>query len=163
MNRDKELKLAHSVSKAQRWHMGLIWGFIFAFGIINFGCENGETDDADEYYVKYEVNSSTSKYSDELDVLITESNKNTAFKIEPRTEWETVIGPVQKSFIAIIEVSPTEVPYEHISVYRAIHVSKNGGPFALKAFAESDIQFMPTDTLLTNPDYTVELDHIIDY
>ncbi|MEK0338407.1 MAG: hypothetical protein QQN41_13335, partial [Nitrosopumilus sp.] len=60
MNYDNELKLTHSKSKTQWWRMGLIWGFIFTFGIINFGCDKeNEEIVSDEYYVKYEVNSST--------------------------------------------------------------------------------------------------------
>ena len=74
MNCDKELNLTHSKSKAQWWRMGLIGGFIVIFGILNFGCDNcdngNEISVSDEYYVKYEVNSSTIYIGGKLNVTL---------------------------------------------------------------------------------------------
>lgn len=134
MNYDKKFNLKHSKSKTQWLRKGLIWGFIFTFGIINFSCDNeSEIIDLDEYYVKYEVNSSTIYSGGKLNVtLSSETNENMSITINKRQKWEVVIGPVQKGFNATLNVnSPTET-YNQLRLYTNISVSKNGSPFALK-------------------------------
>jgi hypothetical protein len=152
MNCDKELKLTHSKPKAQWWRKGLIWGFIFTVGIISLGCDNeNEIIDLDEYYVKYEVSSSTIYIGGKLDVTIsTENNKNKNFTINQRTQSETVIGPVKKGFNATLKVKSKSTDYNHLRLYTNIYVSKNGSPFALK---ESDGSDTPRD--FVQIDYTI--------
>ena len=153
MNYDKELNLTHSKSKAQWWRMGLIWGLIFTSGIINFGCKKGNEINPDEYYVKYEVNSSANYYGDKLNVTInTEDNVSTTFVIDQRKLWETVIGPVQKGFNATLKVSAKSETYDKLKLYTKIYVSKNDSPFAVK---ESDGSDIPRDN--------VQISYTIDY
>jgi len=110
--------------------------FILIFGIISFGCDN---DNSDEYYVKYEVNSSTIYVGVKLNVTITnENNSNLAIIINASTPWETIIGPVKKGFNARLNVSCETETYNRLTLYTQISVSKNGSPFALKAIDGSD-------------------------
>jgi hypothetical protein len=127
----------------------LFMGFLFS-------CENGNDSndiDNDEYYVKYEVNSSTIYIGGKLNVTInTENNTNTTILINTRSAWETVIGPVKKGFNSKLQVSETGTNYGHLKLYTQISVSKNNGPFALKKIDGSD-----------TPRTSVELNYTIDY
>jgi hypothetical protein len=153
MNCDKELNLIHSKSKAQWWRIGLIWGLIITIGISNIGCSKESKEDKDEYYIKYEVNSSTIYYGGKLNVTInTENNINTTIAINTRSPWETVIGPVKKGFVATLHVSEVETNYGHLKLYTQISVSKNGSPFALKKIDGSE-----------TPRTSVQLNYAIDY
>lgn len=154
MNCDKELNLTQSKSKAQRWRMGLIWGFIVTFGILNFGCDDGnEISVSDEYYVKYEVNSSTIYSGGKLNVTLNAENNTTmTITINTRTQWEAVIGPVQKGFNATLNVSKEGAADSQLQLYTQISVSKNGSPFALKKIDGSD-----------TPRNSVQINYTIDY
>lgn len=154
MNCDKELNLTQSKSKAQWWRMGLIWGFIVTFGILNFGCDDGnEISVSDEYYVKYEVNSSTIYTGGKLNVTLnTENNTTMTITINTRTQWEAVIGPVQKGFNATLNVSKEGAADSQLQLYTQISVSKNGSPFALKKIDGSD-----------TPRNSVQINYTIDY
>ena len=128
MNCDKDLK--HSKSKSQWWRLGLILVFIVTIEIINYSCE-----ESDEYYVKYEVISDSPTVGRTLHTTInTEDDENGTFTFGSSTDWETTIGPVQRGFNAILEVSSD---YE-VFVYPRIYVSKNNSPFALKKSDESN-------------------------
>ena len=154
MNYNKELNLTHSKSKAQWWRKGLIWGFIVTIGIISFGCDSeNEIIDLDEYYVKYEVNSSTIYSGGKLDVTINkETNEDMTIIINKRQKWEVVIGPVKKDFNATLKVKSKSTDYNHLRLYTNIYVSKNDSPFALK---ESDGSDTPRDA--------VQINYAIDY
>jgi len=130
MNIDKESNSTLLKSKAKWWHIVLFWVFIVSIGIINNSCE-----ESDEYYVKYEVISDSPSIGRTLHTTInTEDNENGTFTFGSSTPWETIIGPVQKGFIATLEVSSD---YE-LFVYPRIYVSKNNSPFALKKSDESN-------------------------
>ena len=89
MKRDKNLKQRHSESKVQWLRMGLIWGFVLAFGIINCGCDK---KDSDEYYVKYIINSSTIYFGGKLNVTInTENTDNMAIVKIGRASWRATV------------------------------------------------------------------------
>jgi len=139
MHNSKKSSLSHSKSKPQWCRIGLIIGLL---GILNFGCnkENENTNVvADEYYVKYIVNSSTpyvegGKSISRTAQITSENNSNKSFTFN-KSAWETTIGPVKKGFHASLNSSFSQVfggpnrTYINIE----IHVSKNNGPFALKA------------------------------
>ena len=57
MNCSKGIKSERSGYKAQGWFKLFISVFIVAIGIVNFGCQCDCEEAADEYYVKYEINS----------------------------------------------------------------------------------------------------------
>ena len=144
-------------SKFRYLSFGLIWGFIFTFGMINSACTKSEKideiSDSDEYYVTYQVSSSTIYYGGKLDVIIsTESNNNLALIINEKQLWETIIGPVKKGFIAKLKVNAQGNTYNHLRLYTNIYVSKNGSPFALKKTDGSD-----------TPRDAVQLNYTIDY
>lgn len=112
--------------------------FLFLLAICFSACEsdNAKQNGGDEYYVKYEVNSSTIYVGGKLNVTInTEKNENTTIVINTRTPWETVIGPVRKGFNATLKV---EALSSSVSLYTQISISKNGSPFALKKIDGSD-------------------------
>lgn len=144
MNNKKELKSTQS-----RLIQRLAWALILTFGIVSFGCQCDCEEDADEYYVKYEVYSST-MYS-HLTILTTvnnEKNSDVSFTFDAGTQWETIIGPVQKGFDATLGVSVETETLIHLKIY----VSKNDSPFAVKANDSND-------TYRTS----VQLSYTIDY
>lgn len=113
----------------------LFFGFLVFITLISPGC-NKEEDSA-EYYVKYEVSSSTIYYGGKLNVTITnEENLNTLIIVNTKTDWEVVIGPVKKGFIANLNVEGSGDNY--LKLYAQISASKNNGPFALKVADGSD-------------------------
>ena len=59
MNCNGELNLSQLKLKFQWWRLGLIWGLKIIIGISNIGYTK---ENKDEYYIKYEVNSSTIYY-----------------------------------------------------------------------------------------------------
>ena len=132
------------------WSVSLTLVFVITIGIIISSC-NKESDN-DEYYVKYEVNSSTIYTGGKLDVLIkTENNENLSLIINKNALWETIIGPVHKGFNASMKVSSPTETYNKLKLYTNIYVSKNDSPFALKKSNGSDI---PRDSVEIN--YTID-------
>lgn len=113
----------------------LMWGILLITTLVGSGCN--KEDNSDEYYIKYEVSSTTIYYGGKLNVTITnETNSNSLLIIDTRTPWEAVIGPVKKGFNANLNV---EGPGDsHLKLYTQISASKNNGPFALKKVDGSD-------------------------
>ena len=152
MNCSKEINLTYLKSKAQWWRKGLILGFIVTILFTNLGCDNEDDVNLDEYYVKYEVDSSTIYYGGKLDVTLnSETNEDMTIIINKRALSETVIGPVQKGFNATLKVKSKSTDYNHLRLYTNIYVSKNGSPFALKMSDGSDT---PRDAVQIN--YTID-------
>lgn len=150
MNFNKELKLNHTKKKLQRLRINLILGLITFFGVIISGCNKEKN--GDEYYVKYEVNSTTIYYGGKLNATIkTEKNDLTTISIDTRTPWETVIGPVSKGFNASLAVINPGTADNHLKLNAQISVSKNNGPFALKIIDGSDL---PRNSVQIN--YTID-------
>lgn len=135
MNCSKEIKSARSVYKAQGWINLFISMFIVAIGIVNFGCQCDCEEATDVYYVKYEVMSTTANNAYTLHATVNdEKNNGVSFNFAAGSQWETIIGPVQKGFNASLEVSaPTTIIF-HLKIY----VSKNDSPFAIKANDSSE-------------------------
>jgi len=143
INKKTEIKFNH-----KWWNISLILVFIITIGIINSSCNkecDNDIEPIDEYYVKYEVNSTTIYYGGKLDITInTEKNKNKTITINQRNLWETIIGPVPKGFNASMRVEAKGETYNHLKIYTNIYVNKNGSPFALK---ESDGSDTPRDNV----------------
>jgi len=130
MNKKKELKSTHS-----RLIQRLVWALILTLGIVSFGCQCDCEEDADEYYVKYEVDSYTMYSHLALHTTVNnEKNNDVNFTFDAGTHWETIIGPVQKGFKATIGVSLETEVLIHLKIY----VSKNDSPFAIKANDNSE-------------------------
>lgn len=85
----------------------------------------------DEYYVKYEAKNNTKHIGDVSDVIV-KTHEGTQTLISNRTFSETY-GPVNLGFAASITCNSRVSDATAISV--SIYVSKNGGPFALRANA----------------------------
>jgi hypothetical protein len=112
-------------------------------------------NNTDEYYIKYEVNSTTTYGGSigKLDVTLnSETNTPMTITINQRTLSETVIGPAKKGFNATLKVNAIGKTYDVLKLYTNIYVSKNGSPFALKKIDGSDI---PRDN--------VSVSYVIDY
>ena len=151
MSFDKGINLIQLKPKVQRWRIGLIWGLIVAIVIINFSCSKSETNN-EEYYVKYEVNSSTIYYGTLSVVLKSENNQSIAITTNTSAHWEGVIGPVKKGFEANVSVSENGNNYGKLKLFTQISVSKNGSPFALKKIDDS-----------SSPRTSVQISYTIDY
>ena len=132
-----------------RWNNGLfVLGFFLTILTLIVGCEKSNTD---EYYVKYEVDSSTIYSGGKLDVTInTEKSDAITITINQRVLWEIIIGPVNKGFKAEMQVEASDI--RDLKLYTNIYVSKNNSPFALKAIDGSD-----------TPRDFVSIDYTIDY
>lgn len=129
-----------------------VMGLVFTFGIICSGCSKNSEVKSSQYYVKYEVKSSTIYIGGKLNVEITtENNKKTTILIPTRTPWETVVGPVKKGFKASLKVNDTGNNFGHLKLYTQISVSKEDSPFALKKIDSSD---EPRTSVETN--YTID-------
>jgi hypothetical protein len=154
MKSKNEVKLPLLKTKVKWCHLGILYGIIAILAICNFGCDDGNgTSVPDEYYVKYEVNSSTIYSGEKLIVIInSEKNTPTTISINARTQWEAIIGPVQKGFNATLDVSKEGAADSHLTLYTQISVSKNGSPFALKKIDGSD-----------TPRNSVQINYTIDY
>jgi hypothetical protein len=142
MNCDNELNQIQSKPKVQWLPKKIILGLIISLSLINLACNKEDktsVNDPDEYYVKYEVKSSTIYTGGKLNVnLNSERNQNTTIIINTRSSWETVIGPVKKGFNATLRVAKEGNSDNHLKLYVQISVSKNGSPFALKEIDGSD-------------------------
>ena len=158
MNRTINTGLSQTTSKVNWRYKGLLWGFIFTLGVINSGCNNSVSDsgneiDENEYYVKYEVNSSTIYHGGKLEVTINaEDNSNTTIVINQRQLWEVIVGPVQNGFNASLNVKAVGSTHDRLTLYAAIYVSKNNSPFAIKNINGSE-----------TPRNSVRISYTIDY
>lgn len=122
------------------------------FGLVVTGCSKKEIK-PDEFYVKYEGNSSTIYIGGKLDIEFTnENNQNIKMQVAARTPWEIVIGPVNKGFKASLKVSEAGNNYGNLTLQAQISASKNGSPFALKEINSSD-----------QPRTSLEIHYTIDY
>ena len=133
-----------------------------SFSILNSGCKKEDcvpcnaTPDTptvqDEYYVKYIVTSTTIYSGGKLNVTIrSEQNQDLVIIVSQNTKSETVIGPVSKGFVAQMWVSASGETYDKLKLNTEIQVSKNAGPFAIKAIDGSNT---PRDAV--NLNYTID-------
>lgn len=146
-----KLSLGHFELKRKWIHVLLIIGVPIFIVLSTVSCIMG-SNPSDEYYVKYEVNSSTIYMGGKLDMTInTETNEPMTMTINQRALSETIIGPVQKGFNASLEVVAPGETHNQLKLYTNIYVSKNDSPFALK---KSDGSDTPRDNVQLN--YTID-------
>jgi hypothetical protein len=153
MNYKTEAKSSNFKSIRQLLLVRLVWVIIITLGLISTGCDNNKEEaDPDEYYVKYEVNSSTIYSGGKLDVTInSETNVPLALTIYQRVLWEAIVGPVEKGFVASMSVKAVGETNNQLKLFTNIYVSKNNSPFALKKTDGSD---SPRDQV--NITYTID-------
>ena len=113
---------------------------LLSFSILSVACTKESSNTAtSEYYVKYEVSSTTIYTGGKLNLSVTdEKNGQRAITINTRSPYEVIIGPVKKGFNANLSVSKEGSPDNQLKLYTQISVKKDGGPFALKAINGSD-------------------------
>ncbi len=97
--------------------------------VINGNNNNNNTDNSDFYYEKYQI-------SGKVYFLIDEVSYNTENGVQSKSfsgarSFEQVCGPVSKGFVARITLTEHRGAPE--SNATTISVSKNNGPFAMKA------------------------------
>jgi hypothetical protein len=117
-----------------------IFLLMLSFSVFTIACKKeSSSTTASEYYVKYEVNSTTIYIGGKLNLSVTdEKNGQRAITIVTKSPYEVTIGPVKKGFNANLSVSKDGSPDNQLKLYTQISVSKDGGPFALKAINGSD-------------------------
>jgi hypothetical protein len=117
-----------------------IFLLMLSFSVFTIACKKESSNTtASEYYVKYEVNSTTIYIGGKLNLSVTdEKNGQRAITIVTKSPYEVTIGPVKKGFNANLSVSKDGSPDNQLKLYTQISVSKDGGPFALKAINGSD-------------------------
>ncbi len=113
---------------------------MLSLSVFTIACKKESSNTtASEYYVKYEVNSTTIYIGGKLNLSVTdEKNGQRAITIVTKSPYEVTIGPVKKGFNANLSVSKDGSPDNQLKLYTQISVSKDGGPFALKAINGSD-------------------------
>lgn len=127
---------------------------IILFSFLNYGCEK---EDFDQYYVKYKIDSSNIDTGKTLNVAFnSEDNKDIKIIIDQNINWEIVIGPVSKGFIAKLDVWSTKAA-PNLQFSAEINVSKNESPFAVKAI--KTIRDNNTSSFINQ----IKIDYTIDY
>ena len=94
----------------------------------------------DEFYVRYILDGPVTVGSTppgETTIRIKDNTTQT-FSLQSLGKWEVTIGPVLEGFEALLTAKATQETYNRLSIIAEIHVSKNNGPFALKAIDSSD-------------------------
>lgn len=108
--------------------------------------------DRDEYYVKYSIDSSTVYIGGKIDLFITnEEGIQSEITVNQRELYEVTIGPVSRGFSSYM-LARDAGSNSNLKLYANIYVSKNNGPFALKANDGSDA-----------PRSSVSLEYSIDF
>jgi hypothetical protein len=112
--------------------LSIILVSVLAFSLT--ACEGfNNPDKNDEYYVKYSI--TTRQYQIFSDITYADiSGEKVANKGYSSRAWGITIGPVKKGFRA-------SVRYGRGGGICHIEVSKNGGPFAMKAEADKSVSY----------------------
>ena len=129
---------------------------LLMLSVVGFsGCKksNSTTTVDDQYYVKYQVTSTTIYTGNKLEVYY-RSDNNQVLKETDNTPggWSITIGPVKKGFNASVQVNELGNNYGHLTLQSQISVSKNNSVFATKASDNS-----------TTPRTSLQLGYTINY
>jgi hypothetical protein len=111
---------------------------VVLFSIVLYGCKKADSTLTDRYYVKYEVKSTSVYTGGRLYVTINDKDSSQNFTVNTKVPWETVIGPVQKGFLANLDVRKSGTSDATLRLYTQISVSVNNEPFVLKKIDGSD-------------------------
>ena len=124
---------------------------ILAFGVIISGCEKCECD-PDEYYIKYAVGVESGRvYNVPIDIeIINEYGDKVSYS--DTDSWYITLGSVEEDFTASLSVELDQNYHGGATLTANIQVSKNDGPFVVKASGES--------ADLNDP---VQIDYTIDF
>ena len=98
------------------------------------GCQT----DTDEYYVKYSIDSYHYQLGHKLELILNDENEERLdLLVNVREQVETIIGPVPYGFNASM-LARDDGGNHTYELNAEILVSKNGGPFSLKAIDGSE-------------------------
>jgi hypothetical protein len=98
------------------------------------GCQT----DTDEYYVKYSIDSYHYQLGHKLELILNDENEERLdLLVNVREQVETTIGPVPYGFNASM-LARDDGGNHTYELDAEILVSKNGGPFSLKAIDGSE-------------------------
>jgi hypothetical protein len=111
---------------------------LFLFTTILLGCKKSDSSLNDRYYIKYEVNSTSLYTGGRLNVTISDKDSAQNFIVNTKVPWETIIGPVQKGFLASLDVRKSGSSDATLRLYTQISVIVNNEPFVLKKIDGSD-------------------------
>ena len=110
------------------------------------GCQTEQ----DEYYVKYSINSYHYQTGHKLDLIVNDVDGELNLLVNVRELVETTIGPVPYGFNASMLARDDGGGHKY-ELYAELSVSKNGGPFTLKAIDGSE-----DDRSSVSLDYTID-------
>ena len=125
---------------------------ILAFGIINFGCEKCDCPgyEPDEYYIKYAAGVESNSIWVPIDIeIINEYGDKVSYS--GTDSWNITVGSVEEDFTASLWVELNQDYLGDATLTANIQVSKNDGPFVLKASGESADENEPVQI-----DYTID-------
>jgi hypothetical protein len=123
---------------------------ILALGFFNFGCEKCEECDPDEYYIKYAVGVQANAIWVPIDIeIINEYGDKVSYS--DTDSWNITVGSVEEDFTASLRVELNQNFLGDATLIANIQVSKNDGPFVLKASGESADENEPVQI-----DYTID-------
>jgi len=123
---------------------------ILALGIFNSGCETCECD-PDEYYIKYTVGVQSNAIWVPIDIEIV-NEYGDMVSYSGTDSWYITLGAVEKDFTASLSVELNQDFLGDAILTANIQVSKNDGPFVVKASGESADENDP-----------VQIDYSIDF
>ena len=124
---------------------------ILAFGIVIYGCEkNNDDENNDEYYIKYAVGVQSNAIWVPIDIeIINEYGDKVSYS--DTDSWNITLGSVEEDFTASIWVELNQDFLGDATLVANIQVSKNDGPFVVKASGESADENAPVHI-----DYTID-------
>lgn len=103
---------------------------VLALSLFLFSCGNDEPEE--NYYVKYEVQATSSQMISELEVEITTENGVETKRVLPT--WNGTYGPIDKSTPIILNISyPGQYSLLNMKFSGRILMCKGNTPFVLKA------------------------------
>ena len=125
---------------------------ILALGVFISGCDKCEECDPDEYYIKYAVGVESGRVSNvPIDIeIINEYGDKVSYS--GTDSWNITVGSVEEDFTASLWVELNQDYLGDATLIANIQVSKNDGPFVMKASGES-----------ANENEPVQIEYAIDF
>ena len=131
----------------------IVFLIIVALGVFNFGCEKCDCPgyEPDEYYIKYAAGVESNAIWVPIDIeIINEYGDKVSYS--DTDTWIITVGSVEEDFTASLSVELNQEYLGDATLTANIQVSKNDGPFVMKASGES-----------ANENEPVQIDYTIDF
>jgi hypothetical protein len=112
---------------------------LFLSLIVTSSCKKSTDSNNDQYYVKYQLSSSTIYSNGRLNVVVKgDDDLNKPFNVSTNSDWEIVVGPVKRGFNASIAANELSNNFGRLRLQLRILISKNGSPFAIKQYDDDN-------------------------